>query len=136
MAHIVFDFDGTIADSMWVVLEIYEQIFGATLSPQQVEHIRGLTATKVIKELGIPMWKGPKLLTKGTKIMRSRLNEVAPFAGTEELLKKLTEAGHELRIMTSNSEGNVRVFLKEHGLLDYFSGIQGGVGLFGKAQVA
>lgn len=133
--HIIFDFDGTIADSMWVVIEIYEQMFGVTVTPQQVEHIRGLTAAKAIKELGVPLWKAPRLLTKGKKIMRSRLSEVKPFPDMDTLLAGLKDSGHELRIMSSNSEGNVRAFLKAHGLAEYFSSVQGSVGLFGKAPV-
>ncbi|MGB4759236.1 MAG: HAD hydrolase-like protein [Candidatus Saccharimonadales bacterium] len=133
MAQVVFDFDGTIADSMWVVIEIYEQMFAVKVTAEQIEYIRGLPAVKVIKELGVPLWKAPKLLTKGKKIMRSRLGEVKPFVGMDELFAQLVASGHTLRIMSSNSEANVRTFLREHGLLEYFSSIQGSVGLFVKA---
>lgn len=133
MAQVIFDFDGTIADSMWVVIEIYEQMFAVKVTTEQVEYIRSLPAAKVIKELGIPLWKAPKLLTKGKKIMRSRLGEVKPFTGMDALFAQLVASGHTLRIMSSNSEVNVRAFLREHDLLEYFSSIQGGVGLFVKA---
>lgn len=133
MAQVIFDFDGTIADSMWVVIEIYEQMFAVKVTTEQVEYIRSLPAAKVIKELGVPLWKAPKLLTKGKRIMRSRLGEVKPFTGMDTLFAQLVASGHTLRIMSSNSEVNVRAFLREHDLLEYFSSIQGGVGLFVKA---
>lgn len=133
MAHVVFDFDGTIADSMWVVIDIYEQLFAVSVSDEQVEHIRGLNAAQVVKHLGVPLWKAPKFLTKGKKMMRGRMDEIKPFDGMYELIQNLHKAGHKLSIMSSNSEANVRYFLQKYALNQYFGDIIGGIGLFGKA---
>lgn len=135
MARVIFDFDGTIADSMWLVIDIYEELFRVSVSPEQVEHIRGLNAAGVLKHLGVPMWKAPKFLTKGKKMMRSRMKEVRPFDGIAELLIELQKDGHTMGIMSSNSEANVHIFLKDYKLDSYFSSVVGGLGLFGKAPV-
>lgn len=130
---IIFDFDGTIADSMWVIISIYEELFETTVTPEQIEHIRGLSAIQVIKELNIPLWKTPKLLTQGRRIMMNRLSEIEPCKGMPELLASLHERGYELRIMSSNSKKNVDAFLRHHGLKVFFTSVDGGVGLFVKA---
>ena len=130
---IIFDFDGTIADSMWVILSIGEKLLGITVSSEQVEEIRGLSAGQIIKHFHIPLYKVPRLLTSGRRMMRSRLHEVKVFDGMTPLVKGLFDEGYELHIMSSNSAQNVREFLQEHGLLDYFQSINGSVGLLVKA---
>ena len=132
---IIFDFDGTIADSMWVVISIYEEMFGVKVTEAQITETRDYPLSKVIKNLGIPLLKIPRLLTRGRKIMRTRIDEVHPFPGIAELLQQLHADGYDLQIMSSNSKPIVRQFLKQHGLLEYFSDIEGNVGLFGKAPV-
>lgn len=130
---IIFDFDGTIADSMWVVIAIYEEMFGVKVTEAQIAETRDYPLSKVIKNLGIPVWKVPRLLTTGRKMMRTRMDEVQPFPHMAELFEQLNAAGYELQIMSSNSRPLVRHFLQEHDMLHYFTNIQGGVGLFGKA---
>ena len=131
--HIIFDFDGTIADSMWVIISIYEELLKQKVTPELLEHIRGMSAAQAIRELKVPLWKAPKLFTMGKSIMRKRMHDVKVFEEIPELLKKLKADGHDLSVMSSNSTENVSGFLKEHKLFDYFSDVQGGVGLFAKA---
>jgi phosphoglycolate phosphatase len=130
---IIFDFDGTIADSMWVILSIGEELLGVTVTPKQMEEIRGLSAGQIVKYFHIPLYKVPRLLTSGRRMMRSRLHEVKVFDGMTPLVKQLFDEGYELHIMSSNSAQNVREFLQEHELLDYFQSINGSVGLLVKA---
>jgi len=89
----------------------------------------------VMKALGVPMWRAPLLVRRGRAAMHNRLNEVGVFAGLPGVLKELHERGYSLRIVTSNSDGNVHDFLERHGMRAYFSDIHGGVGLFDKAKV-
>lgn len=130
---VIFDFDGTIADSMWVIVSIYEKLLGATVTPEQLEHIRGLSAAQAIKELKVPLWKAPRLLTQGKKIMTAHMPEIQPCAGMPELIAELANQGYPLRIMSSNSVENVHVFLKHYQLERYFASIDGSIGLFVKA---
>lgn len=135
MAKIIFDFDGTIADSMWVIISIYEQLLKTKVTPAQIEAIRGMPAVKALGYMNMPLFKTPKLLTKGKKIMRSRLHELDLYDGMAELIKGLHKSGHTLEVMTSNNEDNVRVFLKDKLLDQYFDEVIGGIGLFAKAPV-
>lgn len=137
MKTIIFDFDGTIADSLELVIEIYRQLTGDTrpLTGEERDTLRKLPAQKVMKSLGVPMWRAPFLLGKGRKIMHSRVSEVEVFSGLPEVLKTLQERGYAMRIVTSNSENNVRVFLQKYNLESYFTSITGNIGLFSKAKV-
>lgn len=130
---IIFDFDGTIADSMWVILSIGEELLDVQLTPEQTEEIRGLSAGQIVKYFHIPLIKVPKLLTRGRQIMRNRLHEVNVCNGMPALLHELHAEGYKLHIMSSNSAANVRAFLRQHQLLDYFASINGSVGLLTKA---
>jgi HAD superfamily hydrolase (TIGR01549 family) len=132
---VIFDFDGTIADSLWVVVSIYEEMFGVSVPPEQVEEARDHPLSQVIKNLGIPLWKVPRLLTMGRRIMRARASEVQPFPGMKEVFEQLQQAGFSLQVMSSNSKATVQHFLEQYDLLQYFTHIQGSVGLFSKAMV-
>lgn len=137
MKTVIFDFDGTIADSLGLVVEIYRQLTNDTrqLTPAEYEALRKLPAQKVARSIGVPLWRIPFLVRKGRKIMHSRLNEVQVFEGLPQALERLQEQGCTLRIVTSNSAGNVQKFLNDHDLSEYFSDIVGDVGLFNKAKV-
>lgn len=130
---IIFDFDGTIADSMWVILSIGEELLNVKVMPEQIEEIRSLSAGQIVKYFHVPLYKVPKLLTNGRRMMKSRLHEVNVFDGMSDLVRELFSDGYELHIMSSNSAQNVREFLQGHGLLDCFRSINGSVGLLVKA---
>lgn len=137
MKTIIFDFDGTIADSLELVIEIYSQLTGDTrkLSLEERDALRKMPVQKVMKALGVRVWRAPFLVRKGRKIMHSRLNEVAVFPDLPEVLQALKDRGYSMQIVTSNSAENVRTFLDENNLGEYFTNITGNVGLFSKAKV-
>ncbi len=137
MKTIIFDFDGTIADSLGLVIEIYRELTNDTrkFTEEEYEEFRKLSARQVARAIGVSWWRVPLLLRKGRKIMRQRLGEVEVFDGLPEVIKELHGEGYNLQIVSSNSASNVRKFLKTHKLDEYFSSIRGDVGLFGKAKV-
>lgn len=134
MKYVVFDFDGTLADSLPLVLSIAEEMLGITLSKTEIEHYRNLTAMQVLKLAKIPLWKVPSLLVKGRPMMSHRLAEVELFPGLELVLRELTERGHSLYVVSSNSAGIINRFLDQHKIGSYFTSVYGNVGLFSKAQ--
>jgi len=133
---IIFDFDGTLADSFKVALEITQSLTHRTelLSELEISRLRQLRLLDVAKELGLSRWRWPLLLLRGRRLMSRRLNEVQPFAGIDDVLAALSGDHYQLFIITSNSKHNVEIFLAAHGLSGYFTQIYGGVGLFGKSR--
>lgn len=135
MRTILFDFDGTIADSFSVVTEIFYELTGHERieDPEEVARLRRLPMTKVVKELHVPPLLIPRLLVKGRKMMGEHLHEVPVFDGMPEALAALQKQGYHLAIMSSNSTHNVQKYLEIKKLDTYFSGVYGGIGLFNKA---
>jgi len=136
MASIIFDFDGTIADSFdYVAGFLAAEAKMPPLSDDQKHQLRGLSMVAMARQLGYRWWRLPQLLFKGRRQMSGALRQLQPFNGMPEVIRKLSAEGHELFIASSNSVANVRVFLRHHKLHTYFLEIYGGVGLFSKAPV-
>lgn len=132
---IIFDFDGTIADSLPAVIQVFETL---TKRPQrftvpEIEAMRHLTLVELALQLRIPKWKVPILLFRGRRLIRSHLKSVELHAGIASAIKTLHEKGETLYILSSNSTENVQSYMRKHELDRYFSGIYGGASLLGKA---
>jgi len=132
---IIFDFDGTIADSFEVVLELFYEILGhERFTAQEIAAFRRMPVRKVIKDVGIPLRQVPRLLVRGRTMMHQRMQEVRVFPGLHEALTELHQNGWQLMVVSSNSQQNVAAYLKAHDLLELFDQIHGNVGLFSKTQ--
>lgn len=135
MKVLLFDFDGTLADSFELLLEIAHQITGIPpLDRSQMDRLRMMTLPKIFRELRLPVLKLPKLIVEGRQQMRDRITELRPFEGIPEALRALHEAGYELNIMTSNGPDGVRLFLDANHMGGMFANVYGNVGLFNKAS--
>jgi phosphoglycolate phosphatase len=136
MSAIIFDFDGTIADSFDLVLDLFYEITKhPRFTPERIAEFRSTPSLrKAAKAVNITPRQVPLLLIKGRVRMGKRLNEVKPFRGIEPVLRSLHKDGHLLLVISSNSQHNVEAFLNSHGLTGYFDAIYGGVGLLGKAS--
>lgn len=134
MAAIIFDFDGTIADSFDYVAGFLAGTLGhGPLSDKQKRDLKGLSMARMARRMGYSWWRLPLLLIKGRRRMGEVITEVQPFDGVVEVIEKLHAEGHELFIVSSNSVQNIHTFLHHHGLHTYFLEVYGGIGLFGKA---
>jgi phosphoglycolate phosphatase len=133
---IIFDFDGTIADSLDLIIEIFRSLVPGKddVSSSQIETLRNLSIHHIANTLGVPMWKVPLLVRRGRKVMRRQLDEVTVFDGLPDVLKRFHEQGYVMHVLSSNSNDTLRVFLERHNLAAYFTSINGGIGLFGKKR--
>ncbi|HVE16093.1 MAG TPA: HAD-IA family hydrolase [Chthoniobacterales bacterium] len=133
----VFDFDGTIADTFQQGLDILNGLaaeFGyKPLAGDDVEKARGMTTRQVMRFLGIPNRRLPAIASRGIRELRARIGEVRPIAGVPEVLRALRARGIRLGIVTSNSEENVGIFLKHHDL-EIFEFVRSSSRLLGKAR--
>lgn len=134
MAAIIFDFDGTIADSFEYIAGFLAAEAGLPpLSAAQKKDLRGQSMITIGRKFGLSWWRLFRLFFKGRRRMRGVMNRVKPFDGITDVLQKLHAEGHELFIVSHNKVGNIRAFLHHHGLHTYFLEIYGGIGVFGKA---
>ena len=132
---ILFDFDGTIADSFREMMEIFNEVadeYGYDkIAKENVLLLRNLSSREIVKKFDIPKWKLPFFVRKAKKIFNRRLFTIPMVDGMKEMLETLREQECSLGILTSNSEKNVSDFLKRQKV-DVFSFIFSETSLFGK----
>ena len=111
----IFDFDGTLADSLaWflgVLNEVADDYNFRRLKEQELAELRSLEARQILEYVGISRWKLPLLQRHVRKRMTSEIRHIALFPGIAGLLQRLRYEGIALAIVTSNSLLNVREVL-------------------------
>jgi len=139
MNTVIFDFDGTIADSFPAAIKIAHQL---TKKPElanfdQVETYRdkNFGLLEAMNKLDIPKWKLPWLLLRGRKIMSNQIETIPLVSGMDDVLADLKKATYGLFVISSNSTSNIDKFLLEKGLMGYFTKVYGGASLFNKAKL-
>ncbi len=136
---IIFDFDGTIADTVDALVVIANRLaveFGfIQITPQELALLRNLTAREIIKYSGISVFRIPFLVKKVKSELKNKIHEFKPIPGIREALIELQAEGYRLGIITSNSQENVTEFLKMNHLDSLFEFIYSGVTIFGKTTI-
>jgi len=136
---LIFDFDGTIADSMALASEIANDIlpkFGRSegLTQDDIQKLRTMNIPQALSYLKIPAYRLPKLAIVAKQELAHRIEDLKPVDGMVEALKQLGEAGVEMGIVTSNSRKNVMTFLRKNDLKHHFSFVEAGAPLLGKSR--
>lgn len=132
---IIFDFDGTLANTLPVfktVVNIIAKENGLPeFSESELETLRSKSPNEILKIFKIPFYKIPFLALRAQQLFKSHMKNVESFVGIKEVLIELSKAQKTLGIVTSNSESNVKSFLKKHDL-GYFNFIKSEKNIFGK----
>ena len=114
----IFDFDGTLADSLPWLLQIVNQVADRydfrRVSPHELETLRGAAPREMLAHVGLPVWKLPLVARHVRKLMARDIEQIQLFPGVPEMLEALARGGVELAIVTSNSKNNVRRILGPH----------------------
>jgi phosphoglycolate phosphatase len=134
---IIFDFDGTLADSFgWaasLVNQFADQYGFRRIEPDERESLRVLDAKTLIQHLGVPAWKIPIMAAHVRKLMGQQIDQIPLFAGIDAQLRCLAASGAILAVVSSNAEQNIRRVLgpANSALIAYF---ECGAAVFGKAS--
>ncbi|MGL4314580.1 MAG: HAD hydrolase-like protein [Sphingomonas sp.] len=135
---VIFDFDGTLADSGDWFLSIADHLADRfnfrKVDPAEIERLRGQSSRYVIRYLGIPRWKLPAIARYVHALFSQQAASIALFDGVTEMVAALDAAGVRLALVTSNAENNVRTILGPEiaGRIEQF---ECGASLFGKARL-
>ncbi|MUG98392.1 HAD-IA family hydrolase [Scytonema sp. UIC 10036] len=136
---IIFDFDGTVADTLDALVAIANRLaqeFGyIPIAPEELALLRNLSSREVIKYSGISVFRIPFLVKRVKAALKNQIKELKPILGIKEALIELKSEGHRLGIITSNSQENVIAFLKANELDNLFEFIYSGVTIFGKTTI-
>lgn len=134
---LVFDFDGTIADSIEVLVKtIAEVVPGVTkdfLTREEAVYLLDSKIQYFIKEFRLRELKLLLMAKVIRKHYAKRIPQLKPIKGIPEVLNLLKNQGNRLIILTSSPEAPVREFLKNNGI-EVFDDIIGSASIFGKAQ--
>ncbi len=134
---VVFDFDGTIADSSAQALEVLNELSRIfkfkTINPEEGLLITNMSTLEVLDYLDIPKLKLPSIVIQGRKLFSKRMADIQPVPNIEKVLIDLKKQVETLGILTTNSPENVREFLKRQHL-EIFDFISSGRKLMGKSS--
>lgn len=126
MKTLIFDFDGTIADTLDRIFKIYNKMsaeFGyRKVNKKELEVLRNKTHFEILRKIGefdISIFKLPFIINRGREELAKEIGSFRPFSGIKETLRELKRQGVRLGILTSNSKNNVEVFLKKNNI-DFF----------------
>ncbi len=135
---VLFDFDGTIADTFQCGVEILNSMapeFGfRPLAPFDVPRVRDMRTSDLMRFLGIPATRLAKISRRGKEELSRRMDSVQPLPGMLDLVRSLRAAGVRMGILTSNSQDNVAAFLAKFDL-DIFEFVHTSSKLAGKGRV-
>jgi phosphoglycolate phosphatase len=135
---LIFDFDGTIADTFDAAVTILNKLaaeFGfRALQPKDLAKARDMRTRQLMRFLHIPTRKMSRLARRGSEELYACIHSIQPLPGMLQALRDLQALGYSLGIITSNTEVNVGIFLKNHGL-ELFDFVRCSSKLLGKARM-
>lgn len=136
MKAVIFDFDGTIADSLAAIIKVLEDVMKRPrrFTPEEVKELQHKDPLEIARELGIPKWKIPWLLTRGRHMFRKHMRSITVHEGMVDVIKTLHKQGIPLFVLSSNSKANVQKYLRWHELDTFFANVYGGASLHGKSR--
>lgn len=136
MAHyelILFDFDGTLADSLYFGLAQYNLLaveYGF-LPITDLDAARQMKTKAFFKAHKIPLRRLPKLFKEFTRLQRANMPNVRLYEGMNRVLYRLAQH-HRLGILSSNTEENIRTCLRINDVESLFSFVLSHSSVFGK----
>lgn len=132
---LIFDFDGTLADTFNLILKISNQLAKEfkfhQIHPEDVHILKDRTLEEVIKHLQVPIFKIPLILAKARREFYKEIITIKPFPELGNIIFQLKTFPIQMGILTTNSTRNVHKFLKQNKL-EIFDFIHSSSKIFGK----
>ncbi|MBP1966906.1 phosphoglycolate phosphatase [Paenibacillus aceris] len=99
---------------------------------QDLALLRSLSIAERVDRLGVPALQIPKLIIAGRQLYQDNIRTLHVVPGMKEVIAKLSSQGVKSSILSSNSEANIRLFLKNNKMEGVFKEIISAKLLFGK----
>ena len=136
---VIFDFDGTVADTLDSVVKIVNnnsENFGyRKVTKEDIPYLQGKKPKEILSYLGISIFKLPLWIKKIHSEINKEISNMKPTVNISLLLSQLNnEENVHLGMLTSNTQENVREFLSKNQL-EYFDFIRTGKSVFGKSHI-
>lgn len=133
---LIFDFDGTIADSLPALFQALNNnaSYYGYKKIDNLNSLIGKDSAELLQAFEISFIKLPLVVNAIRKEISTQMTSIKPFDNLLSIFSQLHSQGIKLGIVTTNSTENVKQFLAHHNL-DYFDLIHGGNSLFGKGKI-
>jgi phosphoglycolate phosphatase len=132
---LIFDFDGTLANSFpWVVAildELAEKFNAKPVDHSRLDELKNYPPRKIMKMHNVSIWKLPAILRFTRSRMKSNGESIQYFEGVDTMLQKLKDNNIRMALVTTNTCETVRKVLGDD-LYDLFHHFEDKVSLFGK----
>jgi phosphoglycolate phosphatase len=133
---VVWDFDGTLADSLPAAVGIFNR-----LAPEMgfrpladVAAARNTPMRQFLRQQGISLWRLPRLVRKYQAAAAEEADKLKLAVGLPAALAAIAGSGVRLGVLSSNREDNIRRCLRANGAEGHFAFVVGYPRLFGKGK--
>ena len=136
---IIFDFDGTIADTYQTIINITNGLsseFGyEPLDDETLQLLKNLSSKDIVKQSQISLYKLPFLARRIRAELGKQIETLEPIFGMPKVLQSLKDDGYQLGIVSSNATSNIMAFLEKQNLAHLFDFINSDKTIFGKHRI-
>jgi phosphoglycolate phosphatase len=137
--YLMFDFDGTLVDSFYTVLQnleiLSDEFHFKKINLNDRDMLKNLTSKELIKYLQIPFYRLPRVLRRVRESMHEEILTLPLFSRFSQVLSELKNLNCSLGILTSNSLKNVEAWLQHHHIYHLFDFIHAESSYFGKKHL-
>jgi phosphoglycolate phosphatase len=132
---LIFDFDGTLANSFpWVVAildELAEKFNAKPVDHSRLDELKNYGPRKILKMHHVSVWKLPAILKFTRSRMKTNGESIHCFEGVAEMLRELKNNDIHMALVTTNTCETVRRVLGDE-LYSFFHLFEDKVSIFGK----
>ena len=131
----IFDFDGVIADSFDVFVEVLQRILKLPdFSESEKNDFRNSSSREVLKKLGISTWRLPLLAFKGRRNIAGIADRIEIFPEMKNVLHQLHDSGYKIFILSTNDRNVISSVLDRYDLSETIDNIYAGAGYLNKSK--
>ena len=120
LRYILFDFDGTLADSRAVFIKTFNQLadrFGFhKIGEHNLDQLHQLSMMERFRYLKVPLYKIPFLTKEFLSRYGAEITSVSLMPGMKHALESIRELGLQIGIVSSNSVHTIKGFVDANGL--------------------
>lgn len=133
---VVWDFDGTLADSLPAAVRIFNRM-APEMGFKPLGDLAAARATplrQLLRQQGISLWRLPRVVRRYHALAAEEADRLKLAAGLPDALSAIAGSGVRLGVLSSNREDNIRRGLRANGVEGHFAFVVGYPRLFGKAK--
>ncbi|WP_347488786.1 HAD hydrolase-like protein [Desulfoscipio sp. XC116] len=118
--HVIFDFDGTIADSRYAAINLLNQLADKyrfrKIKEEEFENLRSLSLLERCKAINVPVYMIPVIYVELKNKYQQTMPQLRLYSGINKVIRALKEKGLKLSIISSNSIDIISEFCQENDI--------------------